>query len=99
MDSGNDKFLRGKMTPRGWDEISNRFVLATQIFHDTEQFKYLLKKLRTKWNFIEQKLRKGSGLGRGDGTIAQASEDWWMTATAVSIEENTRPVPCFIFIV
>jgi hypothetical protein len=71
--------------------------LATQIFHDTEQFKYLLKKLRTKWNFIEQKLRKSSGLGRGDGTIAEASEDWWMTAIVVSIEENTRPVPCFIF--
>ena len=96
MDTGNDKCLKGKMTLRGWEEISNRFLLATQIYHDTEQFKYLLKKLRLKWNFIEQKLRKGSGLGRGDGTIPEASTDWWKSATAVSIEENTRPMPCFI---
>lgn len=95
MDTGNHNCFRGKMTSRGWEEVSNRFQFATTIFHDSEQFGYLLRKLKKKWNFIDKKLRKGSGLGRGDATTVQANDHWWEQNAGVSIEYNKCPMPSF----
>jgi hypothetical protein len=73
------------MTRDGWREISQRFHAATGRLHDSEQFGYKLRELKRVWRFIDEKLRKGSGLGSGGEDKFVATDEWWQTNTQVTV--------------
>jgi hypothetical protein len=47
------------------------------------------------WRFIDEKLRKGSGLGRREDQSGLASDAWWMDKTGVSVVLHA--VYCLVF--
>jgi hypothetical protein len=73
------------MTKDGWKDISERFYAATGKWHDSEQFGYRLRELKKVWRFIDDKLRKGSGLGRGGENSFLVPDVWWEQNTKVRV--------------
>jgi hypothetical protein len=83
------------MSKAGWKEISERFYAATDLLHDSEQFGSRYRGLKKVWRFIDEKLRKGSGLGRREDQSVLASDAWWTDKTGVSVVLHA--VYCLVF--
>jgi hypothetical protein len=83
------------MSKAGWKEISERFYAAIDLLHDSEQFGSRCRGLKKVWSFIDEKLRKGSGLGRREDQSVLTSDAWWMDKTGVS--DVLHVVYCLVF--
>lgn len=70
------------MSKSGWKDLTRRYYAATGLVHDREQLKGRHRQLEQQWDFCN-KLRYGSGLGRGSDGAVVADDDLWNKETKV----------------
>jgi hypothetical protein len=75
----------GQITKSAWQEIADKFFLKTGKRHDQDQFKYRKDKLKHLWHWINDNLRKGSGLGQRPDGMIDADDSWWQAKAGVSV--------------
>jgi hypothetical protein len=65
------------MSKFGWNDIQDRFYLATGKLHDSEQFGFRYRELKKIWLFIEELQHVATSVGNRDDGSVIASDKWW----------------------